>query len=71
MRGNFEYLQNIYKGEGFFTMTVYYTPSGEICLQGKGLTFKIFYILAYWNLLRIWKRKKRKLMDLTPNDNLR
>ena len=70
MRGYLKYLKK-HKGEEFFTTTVSYTPSSEICLQGKGRTFQILYRVASWTQLMLGKRKKNRVMEVTPNVDLR
>ena len=71
MRGYLKYLRKQQRGKGMVIMTVSYDPSSETCWKAKDITIQIFYRVASWTLLQLRKQKKSKVMDVTPNDDLR
>ena len=71
MRGYLKYLRNQHRGEVMVTTTVSYATSSDKFLQGKGRTVQRFYKVDSWNLLWLGEKNKRKVLDVTPNDDLR
>ena len=53
------------------TKTVYYTLSYDTCLQGRDRTIQIFYRVDSWTLMWLGKQKKRNLLYVTPNNDIR
>ena len=71
MRGYFKYLRNQHRDEVMVRTTVSYAHYSETYLKGKDRTINRFYRMDSWNLLRLGKQNKRKMLDINPNENLR